>query len=194
MKLVWSLAFGVCAIFAWGFTALAKKWKFGPYLPQEDELDDFSKLPILDPTPPVTPPESPITPDPMPTTQEPTQSRLVTLCTIIRDFEGKPGDANYRNNNPGNCRFYAGGYLPKYGNVQRSPGGFAIFPTYELGWEYLLNMVHHRVEMHPTWTFYDFFAHYAPTTDGNQPRHYAEWVASRCGVSPSTMLLKFLAW
>lgn len=113
---------------------------------------------------------------------------LVKFCEAIRDFEGKPGDANYLNNNPGNCRCSSVGYLPKYGEVKCSPHGFAIFPTYELGFEYLQNLVHFRALKHPEWTIYDFFADYAPTSDQNQPQVYAKFVASRCGVIPTCTL------
>lgn len=112
---------------------------------------------------------------------------LVTFCTAIRDFEGFPGDRNYRNNNPGNCRCSPVGYLPKYG-VVKCVDNFAVFQTYELGWEYLLNLVQHRAELHPNWTILDFFSNYAPSSDGNYPLKYASNVAKKCGVIPSCSL------
>lgn len=116
---------------------------------------------------------------------------LATFCTAIRDFEGKPGDLSYLNNNPGNCRCSPVGYLPKYGHVL-CVGGFAKFPSYELGWEYLQNLVFHRAVLHPNWTILDFFADpklgYAPPSDKNPSAQYAAFVAARCGVPVSTTL------
>ena len=146
------------------------------------------------------PPTTPITPNPAITatltTNPPimTTSKLDTFCGAIRDFEGVPGDLNYQNNNPGNCRCSAVGYLPKYGNVlcvNTASGKFAKFPTYALGWEYLQNMVLYRAELHPTWTILDFFNTYAPTSDNNPTLHYATVVAGKCGV-PITTTLKAL--
>lgn len=109
-------------------------------------------------------------------------TRLEAFCSAIRDFEGRPGDVNYRNNNPGNCRCSKVGYLAKYGHVRCSTSEFAIFPTYELGWEYLQAKVLHTSELHPNWTILDFFNNYAPTGDKNHPNIYAAFVAAHCGV------------
>lgn len=117
---------------------------------------------------------------------------LDTFCAAIRDFEGKPGDLNYRNNNPGNFRCSPVGYLAKYGNVQ-CVNGFAKFPTYELGWLYLQNWVHLTAQLHPKWTIRDFFYHYAPPADDNPTEAYAKSVASRCGVSVDTTLAALFA-
>ncbi len=137
---------------------------------------------VLDTTPAlITPPE----PIPSPTAHP---SKLEAFCLAIRDYEGGPGNANYTNNNPGNCRCSKVGYLPKYGKVGCSPGGFAVFPTYELGWEYLLNLVHQRAVIHPSWTILQFFQNYSPSADKNDPTAYAKNVATRCGVGITTTL------
>lgn len=116
---------------------------------------------------------------------------LDTFCTAIRDFEGNPGDLSYRNNSPGNCRCSPVGYLPKYGAVQ-CVKGFARFPTYELGWEYLQNLVHFRAHLHPQWTILNFVENYAPPKDGNPTMKYALFIAKRCGVPISTTLSQLL--
>ncbi len=126
------------------------------------------------------------------TTAQPGQSKLEIFCTQIRNFEGIPGDLNYQNNNPGNVRCSPVGYRSMYGDVKCS-NGFAVFPTYELGWEYLLNLVHYRAQLHPNWTILDFFNQYAPTGDNNQPNNYAAFVARHCGVSVDTTLATLLA-
>lgn len=157
---------GAIIIVAGTISALFFK-KGGIYNPTEQKLE----LPVL----PLDAPPAP--------KYSPTEDMLSVFCLAIRDFEGKPGDANYKNNNPGNCRYSTIGYLPKYGNVRCSPAGFAIFPTYELGWEYLLNLVHFMAIQHPNWTILDFFNTYAPESDNNPTKRYASFVAKRCGVA-----------
>jgi len=118
---------------------------------------------------------------------EPRKDKVVTFATAIRDFEGKPGDLNYKNNNPGNFRCSPIGYLSKYGDV-KCIGNFAVFPTYQQGWDYLLNSISYRAKKHPQWTFLDFFNNYAPPSDNNPTKSYATFVATRCGVSINTTL------
>lgn len=148
--------------------------KGGIYNPRETPLE-APKLPVQ-PSLPITPPSMP------------KPSMLETFCHAIEAFEGGPGDPNHKNCNPGDFRCSPVGYLPKYGDVKCSPGGFAVFPTYQLGWEYLIESVHHRAVAHPRWTIYDFFNNYAPPTDNNPTRKYAETVAKACGVIPLTTL------
>ena len=119
-------------------------------------------------------------------------THLDIFCGAIKDYEGGPNDANHKNNNPGNARFNKGGYLPKYGTVRRSPSGFAIFPTWAQGWAYLEAMVSQMAKKHPTWTFVDFFSHYAPTEDDNEPIAYAKFVAKRCGVVVDKTVASYL--
>ncbi len=121
---------------------------------------------------------------------EPRKDNLVTFATAIRDFEGKPGDLNYKNNNPGNFRCSPVGYSSAYG-VVRCIGNFAVFPTYQQGWHYLLNSISNRVKKHPQWTFLDFFNDYAPPSDNNPTKSYATFVATRCGVSINTKLSEY---
>jgi len=122
----------------------------------------------------------------------PTISMLTQFCIAIRDYEGAPGDANYRNNNPGNCRYNEGGYLPIYEPVKRSPDGFAIFPSYALGFLYLKNMIREKVMNHPTQTILEFMSAYAPYSDGNDPARYAAYIASRLAVDVSFPMLKII--
>jgi len=110
---------------------------------------------------------------------------LDKLCLGIRDFEGVPGDQNYRLNNPGNCRYFSGGYLPKYEPVKESSNGFAIFPSYQSGWEYLEAMITQRIQNHPDWSLLQFMENYAPYTDGNNPFVYATFLAKRMQVDVS---------
>ena len=133
---------------------------------------------------------------PQPPMQQPTppkSSMLEIFCTAIMHFEGGPGDPNHINNNPGDFRCSPVGYLPKYGNVRCSKNGFAIFPTFELGWEYLLASVYHRAVAHPNWTILDFFNNYAPASDSNPTLVYAQTVAKACGVTTDCTLQTLFA-
>lgn len=126
---------------------------------------------------------------------------LVVLATAIRDYEGKPGDLNYQLNNPGDCRPSPDGYLAKYEpvviiNTNTNPqypynkGSFAMFPTYAIGWTYLLNLLQNKIEAHPNWTLNDLMAAYAPGTDGNAPLVYAASLGRSLGVDASTYQIK----
>jgi hypothetical protein len=130
-----------------------------PILPEPSNPPPMPKKPVYEP------PSAP-------------QTMLERFCHAIAQYEG----ANPANNNPGNCRCSPVGYLPKYGHVTCNPHNFAVFPTYELGWEYLTQLVYHRALAHPKWTILDFFSNYAPTSDGNAPAPYADFVAKACGV------------
>lgn len=113
---------------------------------------------------------------------------LTRFCTAIMNFEGGPGDPNHINNNPGDFRCSPVGYLAKYGDVKCTANDFAVFPTFALGWEYLLESVHYRAAAHPTWTIHDFFENYAPPSDNNPTDIYAATVAKECGVPVTTTL------
>jgi hypothetical protein len=141
-------------------------------------------------TPPQAPPVPPTAPQPVVATL-PSHTALITFCTAIRDNEGGPTNINYKQNNPGNCRCSPVGYAPMYGNV-RCVNNFSFFPTYELGWLYLQNLVHFRIHAHPDWTFLDFFNNYAPTGDQNDPHTYANFVAKRCGRPVDSKISSYL--
>ena len=117
---------------------------------------------------------------------------LTLLCEAIRDFEGKPGDRNYRNNNPGNVRYSSVGYLPKYGVVKRDAQNFAIFKDYETGWLYLKNLIIHKATTHPNWNLVSLMKEYAPAEDHNEPVGYATYLGKRLNVNPYTFTLKNL--
>lgn len=108
---------------------------------------------------------------------------LNTFCNAIKEYEGKPGDRNYKNNNPGNCKFSPVGYAPKYGDVKKDKDGFAIFPTWDLGFLYLENLIKSKVAKHPNWTILDYIKDHAPSNDNNNPTLYASYVAQKCGMS-----------
>lgn len=130
--------------------------------------------------------------------------KITKLATYIRDYEGKPGDLNYRNNNPGNCKFHFGGYLPKYGKVVEGERGFAKFQTYNLGWMYLQNLLLYWAKgIKADWTILELMAGkiqsngkrkggYAPKEDDNDPEAYARNLEIRLGIPAGTKLSELL--
>jgi hypothetical protein len=85
------------------------------------------------------------------------------------------GSLAYQNNNPGNLR-YAGqaGAVP-------GAGGFAAFPSYDAGYQALLNQI--NLNASSGMTIAQFTAQYAPASDGNDPAGYAAMIANAAGVS-----------
>lgn len=147
----------------------------GVYNPQEPEIaPDFTETPLIT-TITETMPTEPVLSEPQPT--------LEAVCTAMRDFEGGTNDANYRNNNPLNCKYYYGGYLPKYGKVGISPAGFAIFSSYAIGWMYSVNMIKNKIKNHPNWTLRDLISDHAPASDNNPVDVYTAYVAKRAGIT-----------
>ncbi len=111
--------------------------------------------------------------------------KVVKMCEAIRRHEGWfPGSRSRRNKNPGNFK-----YIGQYKAIGKDAQGFAIFPDDETGWQHLLKVVHNACSgkslMYPqTMTIYEYFAKYAPASDNNDSKRYAEVVAEACGVSP----------
>lgn len=152
-----------------------------------DVLKDLSSWITTQKEVPPTDPTSPVLNIIEPTFNPP--DRLQEFCKAIESFEGYyKGSRSERNRNPGNCRFSPIGYLSIYEPVKRDKDNFAIFPTYELGFLYLKNLVKHKCQKHPDWTILQFFQEFAPSSDNNDPIHYAETVASNCGLLATNKL------
>lgn len=166
------------------------KWRIRKL--QETHMDEMEHMPIEPPQTIILPPEpiKVVEPVKVPVTpKKPMKTNILDLfATAQRDFEGKPGDRNYKNNNPGNYRFSPVGYLSKYGNVTKV-AGFACFPTYALGWEYHLASIMHTAHLHPNWTIRQYVDNYAPVEDNNlNNARYANALAEACGVPVTTTL------
>jgi hypothetical protein len=114
---------------------------------------------------------------------------LYDLAEAIKTHEGWfQGSRSARNNNPGNLK-YAG----QPGTIAKDKGRFAIFDSYQSGWNALVNQLDAAVtgrseKFSPEHTLYDFFKTYAPSTDKNYPKRYAEQVAKKLGVLPTTKI------
>ena len=153
--------------------ALFKKY----YMPSLDSLHTPT-------TPPVAPPVPPTAPQPPETANATTKPTLAQFFKYQWQFEG----ANPANCNPGNYRFYHGGYLPIYGNVKCSVGGFAMFPTLAQGKMYATNSTKSVIKNHPELTILTYiggdkgWSGYAPASDNNPVLNYANFIAKGLGV------------
>lgn len=121
---------------------------------------------------------------PLSTPIAPPASRFPQFCGFVRTYEG----ANPANNNPYNEKYYYGGYLPKYGVVKKSVGGFAMFSTLALGEEYGETCIMERIMANPEWTYLDFFMVFSPPSDDNDTVKYASTIAAEIGVESSANL------
>jgi hypothetical protein len=105
-----------------------------------------------------------------------------TLALAIQSVEGYyPGSAAYRNNNPGNLM-----YVGQSGATGADSSGFAIFPSYQAGYQALLNQI--TLDASRGETIAQFTAKYAPASAGNDPTSYANTLATAAGLSPSDLL------
>lgn len=134
---------------------------------------------------------------------EPTKDKITLWCEAAIEMEG----ARKENNNPGNIRVST--FATNRG-ATGSYNGFATFQTYEMGYNALKELFT-RACMGKSSNYkadeslYEFYTGinipnrynkviygYAPSTDGNDPGHYAEVVARHIGVSPTTQLQDLL--
>ncbi len=140
----------------------------------------------------IVPMEPQTTPQPeaqyVPPAQPASVNRFLQFCGFIKTYEG----ANPANNNPYDFRYYFGGYLPKYGIVKESTGGFAMFESLQIGEEYGQTCIREMILNHPEWNFYDFFNRFAPPSDNNNTSAYAEAGAKYMGVEVTSNLKQTL--
>lgn len=151
------------------------------YMPSTDHISEIPDPPIV----PASPPEALIRSVEASSTPKPT---IVAFCNAIALYEGGPGDANHRNNNPGNCRYNPSGYMPFYGVVGKSPNGFAIFKDWNTGMLYLVNMIKGMIHKRPNETILQFMTRYAPTSDGNNPLKYSQFIAKQLSTDTSFIM------
>lgn len=114
-------------------------------------------------------------------------SFLQDLASAHRDREGwYPGSLSQRNNNPGNLRLQPY-QAALYGAVQ-GEGGFARFPTPEVGFRALMDDLRAKITGHSTHidyekipkpTLQDYVNVFAPAEDHNDPTSYAQFLVKR---------------
>jgi hypothetical protein len=120
--------------------------------------------------------------------------KIKKLAEIISDYEGfEVGMRAHRNKNPGNCRYYNGGYAAIYGVVKKDKDGFAIFSDVERGWLYLQKMLTGWAKgKKAEYTILQMMKEYAPSADHNDPEAYAKYITERLGLSAQTKLKDLL--
>lgn len=117
---------------------------------------------------------------------------LERWAEAIKKHEGWfVGSRSYRNHNPGNFKYTS--YTKSLGATGKDRGDFCIFKNYEAGWNALLQflkdaqnnkLIYYKGHM----TLGRFFEVYAPRSDNNDSRRYAEVVAKAIGVSVDTRI------
>ncbi len=124
------------------------------------------------------------------------QAKLSQFAKAIQTHEGYfKGSRSFRNNNPANFRYTS--YTKLLGAIDKDPQGFCIFPSYAVGFNalkvFLKDACSDQLKRYKgTMTLYEFFAVYAPSSDNNNPRHYAEFVAKYIGIPADTKINSFL--
>lgn len=114
----------------------------------------------------------------------PKRNLLKEFCIAISEYEGKPGDLNHKNKNPGNIR-----------NVD---GTFKKFKTWEEGMLALEDYVTRactgrHASYKPDFTITQFFEVYAPKSDNNNPHTYASWVAGKLRILTTVKIKEFVS-
>lgn len=108
-----------------------------------------------------------------------TGSRLDALALAIQNYEGKVGDRNMNNNNPGNLEY--GDFAKKHG-ATGTDGRFAIFPTYEIGFDATKALIR---DVYGSYTLAGMMNKWAPSSDNNDTKAYIKTLASKLGVKPT---------
>lgn len=142
-------------------------------------------VPNIPPIPPIEIPKE----EPKPITL----SKIDLFCLAIQQYEGWfVGSRSFKNNNPGNLR-----YVGQKEASGKDKDNFCIFPTYEIGFKVLKDMIIRAASgkstvYNPNMTIERFFCVYAPSSDGNHPITYANAVAKKVGVPVSTPIKNLL--
>lgn len=118
---------------------------------------------------------------------------LGAIADAITGTEGKPGDLNYRNNNPGNLK-YAG-----QPGATKGADNFAVFSSYKAGYQALQNQISLDARRNPEWSLLQYMTKYlggnpnapAVSSEGN-PFTKANSIAQALGVDVNTTLGQLL--
>lgn len=103
--------------------------------------------------------------------------QFTSIANEIQQLEGWfSGSVSQTNNNPGNL-MYAG----QPGATGQTAAGFAVFPTYQAGYQALQNQI--ALDASRGLTISQFANKYAPAAGGNDPASYAAQLAAATGLS-----------
>lgn len=111
---------------------------------------------------------------------------IVDIRNAIIEMEGKPGDLNYRNNNPGNLRYNSS--HPEYtpGAIGMGEGGFAKYATWQDGVNDLDRQI--QIDAGRGLSVSQFISKYAPSFE-NDTANYLSWLKSQLHVSSGDVKL-----
>jgi hypothetical protein len=117
-----------------------------------------------------------------------TTSKIDKWCEAIGKMEGAKPELH----NLGNIK-----YIGQKTAVGKDYRGFCIFPDDATGYLELRNLLVRAATgkskvYNPDMTLVDFYHVYAPSNDGNNPDHYAKFVAQYIGVTPDTKIKELL--
>lgn len=117
---------------------------------------------------------------------ETTGNKIDAWCEAIKKMEG----SNSSWNNPGNLEYR--GQLYTLGGIGPN-NRFAHFDTYEHGYAALKALLVRACTgqssvYNPDMTLVEFYQKYAPSTDNNNPNHYAQFVADQIGCDITTKI------
>lgn len=127
-----------------------------------------------------------------------TKSMIEIWAGAIKAHEGYyEGSRSYRNCNPGNFRNSSSNFMESLGATGSDKDGFAIFPTYEIGFKALCTFLTMACEnrlsaYRGNMTILDFFSVYAPASDNNNTVAYAKAVAKALGTMITTKIEELL--
>ena len=147
---------------------------------------DFIKSLFMKEKPIEKPVELPVKPIEIPKTPK---CSIEDLACAIKKHEGWfIGSRSYRNNSPGNLRF-----ANQLHAIGKDVDNFAIFKTYEDGWEALMHQLTIACKggskiYNPEMNFLEFFKKY----DESNPRVYALAVATALDIPINTKMKEFV--
>lgn len=123
--------------------------------------------------------------------EKPKENRIHAWADAIQIYEGyAPGTRSYRNRNPGNLKYTS--YTRTLGPTGFDKQNFCIFPTVAVGYAalctFLSDAAKGELGAYRGVDLYGFFNRYCPASDGNKPKHYAEYVSQQISVSPYTKI------
>lgn len=124
-------------------------------------------------------------------------SLIEKMAAAIEKVEGWfPGSRSQRNNNPGNLRWNGGEQWQ--GQIGVDSGNFIIFDSYNNGKRALMKLITNAAtgQLAPSYDprsgLYSFFQRYAPSSDNNDPKSYAEQVAAYMQIDVNTPISQFV--
>jgi len=103
-----------------------------------------------------------------------------------KTYRREGGTIAWRYNNPGNLKF--GQFAKQHGALGEGAGGHSVFPTKEIGTKAQKELLFRDGGAYYNKSITNAIARYAPSSDGNNPKAYAAYIAAKVGVPVSKVL------